>query len=193
MITTEALALVRSQANIPASNTTFDTDINTYVQKALSWLFPVAMADIDPDTTKYVNSDGRTIDLPTGTVDVGDLELYDTETSDYRPISEFRLHGTKIKLDSYCAPGTQARIWGLGSYAITASSGTTTLPAYLDMVIVYWALSMLYASFAGNKRKYNQYVSASGAVGDRDMKDSVDFFKNMGNDLLIDRVGIKGA
>lgn len=183
-----ALALVRSQANIPASNTSFDSDIATYITQAVQMLWPVAGADIDADTTKTVNADNRTITLPSGTLDVERLELYSSDDSDYYPTNEFTVHNRKtIRLDSYVASGTACRIWGRGYYTIT------TVPPELEWVVIYWALSLLYASFAGNKRKYNIYVGAAGAAGDRDMKDSAQFFRSAGNDLLVDRVGIQGA
>lgn len=186
MTTTDARNLVKKVLNIPSTNTSFDTDIDSFVTQAVQLLYPVASKDIDA-ATATVNSDDRTVNLPSGTLDVSELELYDSDNSDYYPTNEYRLHGTKIKFDTYVERGSTVRIWGIGAYSLT------DLPTFLEMVVIYWAVSIFYSTLAGNKRKYNQYVSASGAAGDRDMKDSVDFFQSKGNDLLIDRVAIRGA
>jgi hypothetical protein len=187
MTATAARNLTKKVLNIPAATVTFDTDIDDYVTQAVQLLYPLAPIEIDADTTVVIGSDNRTASLPSGVLDVAELEIYDSDNSDYYPTNEYRIHNGKIKMDTYLLAGTRLRIWGLGAYAIT------TLPTYLEMVVIYWTVSIFYAALAGNKRKYNLYVGAAGAAGDRDMKDSVDFFRGQGNDLLADRIAIRGA
>lgn len=180
---------VKDFASVPAANTNYDADIANYVAYAIKLLAPIALQELPANTTKTVNSDGRTIDLPATILQVRDLELYATDLADYSGFNDFKQHGSQILLDYYVSPGTQVRIWGLGYYAQDA----TTLPVELEIVIVYWALSMLYSSFAGDKRKYDIYVGSTGAAGDRDMKDSSTFYKNEGDQLLLDRVAVRGS
>lgn len=173
------------------TDSTFDSDLTTYVPYAIKLLSPIALNEVAADTTKTVNSDNRTIDLPTGMRQVrsGGLELYSSDVSDYRVFSDFRQHGSKIVTDYYVAAGTQSRIWGLSDYKQDASD----LPIELELVIVYWTMSLFYNSLAGNKRKYNIYVGTTGSAADHDMKDSATFYMNEGNSILTDRVTVRGS
>lgn len=189
--TTTLRSQVKYFAGIKSTDTSFDTDIDTQVQYAIKNLAPVALLEKTYDTTKTVNSDGVTIDLPTGVLQVrsGGLEIYDNDLADYRVCTDWRQHGSQIRLTSAVDSGTAVRIWGLGYY----KSDATDLPQELELPVVYWALSYFYVYLAGNKRKYNIYVGTTGAAADKDMKDSAAEWKAEGDSLLLDRVTLRGA
>jgi hypothetical protein len=184
-------ASAKRQLGIKSTDTTFDSDLDENAAYAIKMLSPIVLNEIASDVTKTVNTDGRTIDLPSGTRQVrsGGLELYSADVADYCNFSDFKQHGTKIVLDYYVTPGTAVRIWGLGDFNVTA----TDLPIELELVIVYWVMSMFYNKLAGDKRKYNIYVGTTGAAADHDMKDSATYWKQEGNELLVDRANIRGS
>lgn len=182
---------VKYFAGIKSTDTSFDTDIDTQVAYALKNLAPIALKENTSDVTKSVNADGVTIDLPTGTLQIrsAGLELYDNDVSDYRIFTDWRQHGTQIRLNYYVTPGTQARIWPLGYY----NADYSDLPQELELVVVYYALSFFYVYLAGNKRKYNIYAATTGAAADHDMKDSAQEWKQEADNLLMDRVTVRGS
>lgn len=184
---TTARNRVKDLADIASTDTSFDADIDNYVTSAVNNLYPMAMAEVAPDITKTFAADGRNVTLPSGIDQIRRLELYDSTISDYVPEPDFIVHGTEIWLDEAVSASTVARIWGWARYALT------TVPAELELVVIYWATSYLYDSLAGNKRKYNTFIASTGAAGDRDMKDSADFYLQKGNQMLVDRAKLAGG
>ena len=184
---TTARNRVKDLADVSASDTSFDTDIDNYVQTAIDNLYPFALNEVAPDTSKTFAADSRSVTLPTGVVDVRRLELYDSATSDYSPTRNFITHAGSIYLDEAVSVSTQAKIWGWGRHTISS------VPAELYLVVFYWAVAQFYAALAGNKRKYNLYIANTAASADRDMKDSADYFEQKGNTLLADRTKLAGG
>ena len=190
---TTARNRVKDFADVPSGNSSFDDDINNYVQDAAKQLYPIAMRELGPDTSASFNTDARDCSLPSGYEQVRILELYDSGMSDYYPTSDFKVHNGKIWLDNPVTESTQARIWGWGRHVVAADAANTTVPDELELVVLYWATSFFYDALAGNRRKYNIYVGSGGQAADRDMKDSSAFFMEKANQLLADRAKLAGG
>jgi len=182
-----ATARSRVKDLLDISDTSLDSDIDNYVTDAVNMLYPIAMAEVAPDTTKTFASGGRDVTLPSGVDQVRRLELYDDDLSDYYPTDDYIVHAGSIWLDQATSSSTQARIWGWARHTIG------TVPAELYDVVFYWAASLFYSALAGNKRKYNIYIGSAGSAADRDIKDSADYYMNHANQILADRAKLAGS
>jgi hypothetical protein len=174
------LAEVKNVLNISVA--TFDTDINTDLDFAVKDLYPIAVQDIAVATVTLL-SDYRSFTIPTGTSIVRRVEVDGYSV-------DFIVHGTKVfftqgPVDS----GSEVTCFGQGRWGF---ADYTDIPLELHTVLIYWAVAKFYTALAGNKRKYNIYVGTVGSAADRDMKDSADYFKELGDQYLEERTGIRG-
>lgn len=182
---------VKDLLGILTSVTTFDADIDLYVLDSINNLWPLVKLELAPVTTPVVASDGRTIAMPAGTFDVSRLEVSDgaylQETDDYW------IHGTNILLIDLVTAGRATKLWGYGKYSVHASNpALTTLEENMVTTVIYWACSIFYASVAGDRRKYNAYITAGGAA-DRDARDAVNDFLQLGDDHLDKRYAVRSS
>lgn len=183
---------VKDLADIKATVTTFDSDIEKYVDESVAELWPLAQDELAP-VTAAITVDQREVTPSTGEA-VALIEFDDG--GGYQVINSYdwHFHNGIVYFDEPFDTAGTVRIFPLGRYVLHATlSANTTLPTELEGVIQYWALAKFYTSLAGNKRKYSTFVGASGSAASRDMKDSAAFFRQEGNDLLGERVAPEGA
>jgi hypothetical protein len=186
LTTSTARARVKDFVDVPTATTTFDDDIDKYVLSAVDQLAPRALNEADLDETIELATDENSAGLPTDVVAIRRLELYNDAISGYQPSSDFMVHGETLYLDTPVATATTVRLWPLKRYILT------TVPAELELAVLYWAVAQFYASLAGNRRKYNSYTS-QGATADRDVKDSADFFQALGDKIFDQQVQIRSG
>lgn len=179
MLIANALAEVKEQLNIASTDATFDADLTTDINFAVKDLYPLAMSEVAPNTSATFESDNRSISIPAGMTLIRKVEIADQSV-------DFWQHETKIYLLNTFSGTESIRIFGFGRHTIT------TVPEEIESVIINWAVAKFYLRLAGNRRKYNIYVGNVGAVSNRDMKDSAQFFKEMGDSLLEERSAVRG-
>lgn len=175
----DLLTEVKNTLNITVS--TYDTELNNDLDFAVKDLYPLACKQIAPATVT-LNSDLRSFTVPAGSDIVRRVEINGYSM-------DFFCHGGTAYLESTVDSSDTVQAFCLGRYVTSAYSD---IPSELETVLIYWAVSKFYTALAGNKRKYNIYVGNVGSAADRDMKDSADYFKELGDQYLEERVGVRG-
>lgn len=174
------LAEVKDNLNITVS--TFDTALNTKLDFSVKDLYPIVVQDLAPATVTLL-SDYRSFTIPSGTSIVRRVEVDGYSIDFITHGNTIYFTGGTVDPDSVVTCFGQGR-WGFADY--------TDIPVELHTVLIYWAMAKFYTSLAGNKRKYNIYVGNVGSAADRDMKDSADYFKELGDQYLEERTGVRG-
>jgi hypothetical protein len=172
----DILAEVKNTLNIAVS--TYDTDLTADLGFAVKDLYPIVVKDVAP-AAATLNSDNRSVDVPAGIDQVRRVEIDGVST-------DFFVHADTIYFPEEVATTATVSVFGAARMAIA------DVPAELETVLIYWTVSKFYAALAGNKRKYNSYMGTQGAAADRDIKDSADYFKQLGDEYLDDRVAVRG-
>lgn len=175
----DLLTEVKNTLNITVS--TYDTELNSDLDFAVKDLFPLAAKEIAP-VAVTLNSDLRSFAVPSGSDIVRRVEI-----NGY--VQDFFCHGGTAYLMTPADSGDTVTAFCLGRYVPTAY---TDIPSELETVLIYWAVAKFYTALAGNKRKYNIYVGNVGSAADRDMKDSADYFKELGDQYLEERTAVRG-
>lgn len=175
------LAEVKNVLNIASGVTTYDTEINTDLDFAVKDLYPLVVQDIAPVTATLL-TDLRSFSMAAGTEIVRRVEI-DGYSMD------FFCHNGKVYLVSTVDSTAEITVFGQGRWGF---ADYTNIPLELHTVLLYWAVAKFYTALAGNKRKYNIYVGTVGSAADRDMKDSADYFKELGDQYLEERTGVRG-
>jgi hypothetical protein len=175
----DLLTEVKNTLNITTS--TFDTDLNSDLDFAVKDLFPMVVKEIAP-VAATLDSEGRKCTVPATIDRVGKVELGGFDV-------DYTVHAGSVYLRETADPSASVNVYGYARFAITDYA---SIPLEAETAIVYWAVSKFYAALAGNKRKYNSYMGTQGAAADRDIKDSADFFKQMGDDHIEQRFAVRG-
>lgn len=176
----DLLAEVKTTLNIVNNN--YDTDLNSDLDFAVKDLFPMVVKDVAPVST-VLDIDGRVLPVP-ATIDVvGSVEVngYDADVK--------KIHAGSIYLRETVESLAPANVFG---YARILISDYAAIPLEAETAVIYWAVAKFYASLAGNRRKYNSYIGTQGSAADRDMKDSADYFKQLGDDHIAERFAVRG-
>lgn len=184
---TEADLITRIKAFLDISDATYDDELDDFLDASINILAGRGvLTEVARDASVTISADETEFSLPSGVEEIRRLELYDADIADYVRCPDFIQHGTKIYLDNAVPVATATRIYGLAKHTIA------TLPAELEMPVVYWVVSMFYSLLAGNRRKYNAYLGTSGSAANRDMKESAQYYKELGDDLLLDAKTVRG-
>lgn len=185
MDVTETRDKVKGYLDIADADTTFDDSIDDFVDSGVKRLFPIAQLEVDAQSTSISVEHGRaTIDLSGLTTPLEGVRL--VEVGDYSEPVETFAHGTQLTLSDVPELATEAVLYGLARYTIA------TVPAELELAVVYFATSEFYKFLIGNKRKYNVYMTnGRGAV--ENMQEMVDYFEGLANQHLADRITLYGA
>lgn len=185
---------VKRALYIKLATTTFDTDITSLVDRAVTSLPPQVLLPSAP-VESTVNSDQESVTYPAGVFHVARLDIKLDGDDFWKPYALTRNWNGKVYLSDQFDSGTDVRLWPLVAAEVkdcpkpdNTTSTTTTLPLHYDDIVVFRTVSYFYDLLAGNKRKYNSYVAASGAAGDRDMKDSSDFYEDKAQETINERV-----
>lgn len=190
MDTATARASVKTRLDIPSSTTDFDDAIDEFVLAAVDRLYPIAQKELDPEeVSASVDNYGEAIvDLsvlsgtPTAARKVEVKTSYQYESAD-----DFYHQNQKMYVRELPTGQTVTlRVFPLGLYELS------TVPAYLKQAIFWYAMSEFYDFLAGNKSKYNLYVS-NGARSVDNMRDESEYYEQKANVYLNDRVTIYGA
>lgn len=176
----DLLVEVKNTLNIINAN--YDTDLNSDLDFAVKDLFPMVVKDVAP-VDAVLDADGRILAVPASVDLVGAVEVngYDADIK--------KIHAGSIYLRETVEGLAPAKVFGYARLLITDYA---SIPLEAETAIVYWAVAKFYASLAGNKRKYNSYIGSQGSAADRDMKDSADFFKQLGDDHIAERFAVRG-
>lgn len=175
----DLLTEVKNTLNITVS--TYDTELNSDLDFAVKDLYPLACKEVAPATVTLA-SDLRSFTVPSGSDIVRRVEINGYSM-------DYFCHGGTVYLMNTVESSDVVTAFCLGRYVV----GTyADIPSELETVLIYWAVAKFYTALAGNKRKYNIYVGNVGSAADRDMKDSADYFKELGDQYLEERVGVRG-
>lgn len=178
---------VKRKLYIGTSNTDFDTEIDQFVDEAVDELWPILQEELAPDTSTSLAAEENEFDLPDGCEGVRWLEASDSQATYLKiPTSDYTVHAGKVYLDEPFAENKTIKVFGLGRYA------QADVPAEFCETVICWATSKFYHFLAGNKRKYNIYMQTTGRSGTDNMIDLADYFRDIGNQHLMDRVSLIG-
>lgn len=191
MITATARASVKKRLDIDSSVTTFDSAIDEFVLSAVSRLYPIAMLELDTETA-LVTTDGfgeASLDLSTLTSPAVAVRRVESSINGgaYTPADDTYHHGSILIIRDLPASTTLTlKLYGLATHTLV------TVPAFLELAVIWYAMSEFYDYLAGNKRKYNMYTQ-SGARSVDNMKDEAEFYEQKANVYLNDRTTIYGV
>jgi hypothetical protein len=176
----DLLAELKRKLNILNAN--FDTDLNSDLDFAVKDLYPIVLKDV-PVAQANVDANGRDITLPAGIDIIQAVEVngYDVDIK--------RKHNGILQLRELVNGGDLADIYG---FTRILTTDYASIPLEAETAVILFAMSKFYASLAGNRRKYNSYMGSQGAAADRDMKDSVDYFHQLGKEHLEEHFAVRG-
>lgn len=193
------LASLKVRLGIESSNTDFDTMLAEFLQSATIRLYPTTAVEVPPQTTTIsVDSYGEAIiDLATLSTPVLDVRssmgvevLYN---GTYMPVNSVFRHGTQLRLRDLDSGTTTARLYGLNQFALTGSDATTTIPTYLQLPVLWYAMSEFFEYLGSNKAKYNIYAQQSGARGVDNMADVSEFYEQRADNYIAEKATQYGA
>lgn len=186
LTTASARTAVKLRLDIPDADVTWDALIDAVVLTAVARLFPICQEEVDVATSDITVDDygEAVVTLATGTTGARRVEI----SSGYGwSLADDTFHqGTSLYIRDLDSSITQARIYGLKAYELT------TVPDYLQLAVFWYAMSEFYDYLAGNKRKYNMYVSGGARQVDN-MRDESDFYEQKANQYVNDRATIYGS
>lgn len=163
---------VKSRLKLKQTDTTFDQDIDEFLQSAVDRLFPFVQTEVTE--TVEVAEDDWQFTLPEGVESI--RMLFDDESHQY---TNFIQHNRTILLREKFAEGTFT-IMGNGKYTLD------TLEDWLKLPIYWYAMAEFYLTLAGDKAKYNIYM-ANGARQVDNMRDQSEYLEERANTYLQDR------
>lgn len=187
--TATARASTKARLDIDSSDTQFDSIIDEFVLSGVKRLYPIAQREV-PVQTKSVTVDSygeTTVDLSSLAAPV--LAARKVEVSggqSWVETNDFYHHGTTLFARDLSSSDTQLRIYGVTQFTLA------DVPEYLEMPVIWYAMSEFYDFLAGNKRKYNIYA-ANGARSVDNMKEEAQFYEQKANVYLNDRVTLYGV
>lgn len=191
MLAPAALVSVKSRLDLDASNTTFDNAINEFVLSGVNRLYPLALKEVDiqlkivgTDSFGEVSLDLSTLANPA--VSARKVE-YSISNGAYSPADDTYHHGSILVVrDLPANQSVTLKVYGLAVHTLA------TVPVFLELAVIWYAMSEFYDFLAGNKSKYNMYTQ-SGARSVDNMKDESEFYEQKANVYLNDRTTIYGV
>jgi len=166
----QVLTSVKNRLSIKNADTTWDTQLNDFLDAALRRLYPAAaievatqiVSNITVDTYGECNINLSTLVTPIKTA--RKVEAYDGYT--WRKISATYHHGVNLQLRGLGATERTLRIFGLTNFATM-----TDVPDEFLQAVYWYTMSEFYDYLAGNKSNYNIYMQTTGARAVDNMHD----------------------
>lgn len=190
MNTAAARTSVKNRLDIESSTNTFDTVIDEFVLSSVKRLYPIAQREIAAQlVTANVDSFGEAIvDLSTLTVPCQAARKVEYRTPDgaWVPATDTFHHGVGLTVRSLPSYAREFKIYGVTTFALD------TVPEYLELAVIWFAMSEFYDFLAGNQAKYNIYMQ-SGARNVDNMNDEAINYEQKANAYLNDRVQLYGT
>lgn len=180
---------MKSRLDIDSSDATFDSVIDEFVLYGVKRLFPIAQNEVAVQTVNLTVDSYGEAQVNMATMSTPILAARKVEVSGGYGWSETNdnyHHGTTLFIRSLSTSDTQARIYGVTTFALG------TVPEHFEQAVIWYAMSEFYDFLAGDKRKYNIYNSG-GARGVDNMKEESQYYEQKANVFLNDRTTLYGA
>jgi hypothetical protein len=187
---TAALARTPVKNRLGLTDTTFDAQIDDFVTQAVNRLFPRAgqevtaqSASISPDA--YGEAFVELSTLSTPIADVRLVEYFGAGAS--APADSKYLHGTSLRLRDLPSWATSIKLYGLNRFT------TATVPAELELAVIWYAMSEFYELMTASKSKYNIFSQTNGARAVDNMRDEALFYEQKAASLVEEHANLYGS
>lgn len=192
--TTAALTALKLRLNLTVTD--FDTLLNDLLQSATKRLYPFVQRELAMQTvTPTVDSYGEAVivlsSLTTPVTEVSRVESY--AGGAWYDVEDFVDHAGSLYVRGLGDDVTSLRIYGRGTYNLTASQTAATVPDHIEQAVYWYAMSEFYDYLASNKAKYNIYAQSTGARGVDNMRDEAEYYEQKANIFINDHATVFGA
>jgi hypothetical protein len=185
-----ALARTPVKNRLGVTDTSFDTQIDDFITQAINRLFPRAGQEVSMQAVSISpDSYGEAfVDLSTLTTPIADVRLVEyVGTGATAPADNKYLHGTSLRLRDLPSWATSLKLYGLNRHTLS------TVPAELELAVIWYAMSEFYELMTASKSKYNIYSQSSGARAVDNMRDEALFYEQKADAHVEEHANLYGS
>lgn len=179
---TSASALVSVKNRLGITGSTFDAVLTDFIASSVKRLFPTAGYEVSRQEVSSFTLDDYgecEINLLTLTTPAQLARKVEYSTgAAYLPATDFVHHGSKLYVRDLPSSTTNIRVYGITTFTLHATlDANTTIYEWLELAVIWYAMSEFYDYLAGSKSRYNTYSQMPAARTVENMADESAYYE----------------